>query len=240
MSQGPSEEPAGRRGVSLLGQQHVDDLPVLVDRPVQVSPPAGDLDVGLIDEPPVAGGVPQRAGGVGEQRRESLHPAVHRHVVRPDTALGQQLLDIPVGQPVAEIPADSDRDHLGREPEAGKRGPVDVGTGGSRSTHSPSFLSRGPGRRRRARRTQQTLSGGMPKWASGIGEQRREPLHPPVHSHVVHPDTALGQHLRDVPIGQPIPEVPADRDRDHLRREPEPGKRRALDWGTAWCRSWSA
>jgi hypothetical protein len=34
------EEEAGRRGVALLGQQHVDDLPVLVDRPVQIPPPA--------------------------------------------------------------------------------------------------------------------------------------------------------------------------------------------------------
>src|SRR5215204_2598900 len=59
MGQGPGEEPAGRGGVPLLGQQHVDDLPVLVDRPVQVPPPAGDLDVSLIDEPPVPRGVPE-------------------------------------------------------------------------------------------------------------------------------------------------------------------------------------
>jgi hypothetical protein len=28
-----------------LGQQHVDDLAVLIDRPVQIRPPASDLDV---------------------------------------------------------------------------------------------------------------------------------------------------------------------------------------------------
>jgi hypothetical protein len=44
------EEPAGRGRVPLLGHQHVDDLTVLVDGSVQVPPPAGDLDVGLIDE----------------------------------------------------------------------------------------------------------------------------------------------------------------------------------------------
>jgi hypothetical protein len=38
---------AGERGsgqIPFLGGQHVDDLAELVDRPVQVCPPAGDLD----------------------------------------------------------------------------------------------------------------------------------------------------------------------------------------------------
>ena len=43
VGQRAGEEPAGGGGVPLLGQQHVDDLPVLVDRPVQVPPPAGTL-----------------------------------------------------------------------------------------------------------------------------------------------------------------------------------------------------
>jgi hypothetical protein len=50
-------------------------------------------------------------------------------VVDLDTALGQQLLDVPIGQAVAEVPADRDRDHLRWEPEPDERGPVDVGTG---------------------------------------------------------------------------------------------------------------
>jgi hypothetical protein len=63
------EEPAGSLGVALLGQQYVDDLPVLVDGSVQVPPLAGDLDVGLIDEPSVTGRAPKRAGSVDEQVR---------------------------------------------------------------------------------------------------------------------------------------------------------------------------
>jgi hypothetical protein len=39
-------------------------------------------------------------------------------VIDGDAALGQQFLDVPVGQPVAQVPADRDRDHLPREPEA--------------------------------------------------------------------------------------------------------------------------
>ena len=45
MGQRTGEEQAGGRGVPLIGQQDVDDLPVLVDGPVQAPPPAGDLDV---------------------------------------------------------------------------------------------------------------------------------------------------------------------------------------------------
>jgi hypothetical protein len=39
VSQRLGEEPAGRGGVPLYGQHDVDDLPVLVGRPVQVPPP---------------------------------------------------------------------------------------------------------------------------------------------------------------------------------------------------------
>jgi hypothetical protein len=37
---------------------------VLIDRSVQVPPPAGDLDVGLIDEPPITGRATARTGGI--------------------------------------------------------------------------------------------------------------------------------------------------------------------------------
>jgi IS6 family transposase len=46
---------------------------------------------------------------------------VHRDIVDVDAAVGQQLLDVPVGRAVAEVPADGDRDHLPWEPEPGKR-----------------------------------------------------------------------------------------------------------------------
>ncbi len=40
------ERPRGA-GVSTRADEHVDDLPVLVDRPYGVGPLAGDLDVGV-------------------------------------------------------------------------------------------------------------------------------------------------------------------------------------------------
>jgi hypothetical protein len=47
-------------------------------------------------------------------------------VVDLDTALGEQLLDIAVGQPEAQVPADSDNDDIGRNPN-----PAKAGRGGS-------------------------------------------------------------------------------------------------------------
>jgi hypothetical protein len=48
-------------------------------------------------------------------------------VVDLDTALSEQLLDITVGQPEAQVPADRDDDAIGREPNPAKpeRGGID-------------------------------------------------------------------------------------------------------------------
>ena len=64
--------------------------------------------------------MPARTGGVDEQWREALDPAVDADVVDLDAPLGQQLLDIAVRQAISEIPADRQHDHLGRETKAGK------------------------------------------------------------------------------------------------------------------------
>ena len=54
-----------------------------------------------------------------------------------------------------------------------------------------------------------------------LDELRGEPLHPPVDGDVVNGDAALGQQFLDVPVGQAVAQVPADRERDHLRRVPK-------------------
>jgi len=59
-------------------------------------------------------------GGVGQQRGESLHPAVDRNVVDLDAAFGEEFLDVAVGQAVAQVPADRHDDHLGRKTEPGQ------------------------------------------------------------------------------------------------------------------------
>jgi len=52
------------------------------------------------------------AGGVGQQRREPLHPPVHGDVVDLDTPLGQQLLDVAVGEAEAQVPANCKDDDV--------------------------------------------------------------------------------------------------------------------------------
>jgi hypothetical protein len=116
------EEPPGRPRVTPWGDEDVDDLPELIDRPIDIAPLAGDLHIGLVDVPAVPNGVPARPGGVGQQRGEPLHPPIHADVVDLDAALGEQFLDISVGQAEAEVPPHRQDDHLGWEPEAGERG----------------------------------------------------------------------------------------------------------------------
>jgi hypothetical protein len=62
-----------------------------------------------------------------------------------------------------------------------------------------------------------------------VGQQRCEALHPPEHRDVIDLDPMLGQQLLDVPIRQAEPQIPAHREDNHLRREPEPLERRARD-----------
>ena len=50
-----------------------------------------------------------------------MHPPEDGDVVNLDTALSQEFLHIPVGQVVAQVPADRDDDHLRLETEPGER-----------------------------------------------------------------------------------------------------------------------
>jgi hypothetical protein len=96
-------------------------LAVLVNGSVHVPPDAGDLDVGLIDEPARPDRVTARSRRVDEQWREALHPPEQGDVIDIDAALGKELLEIAIRQPEAQIPANRQHDHLGREPEASER-----------------------------------------------------------------------------------------------------------------------
>jgi hypothetical protein len=99
------------------------DLPELVNGTVDVAPVSADLDVGLIDLPLVSDGVPTGPSSLGQQWREPLDPAVDRDVVDLDTTVGEKFLDVAVGQAEAQVPADRDDDHVGREAEAREGGP---------------------------------------------------------------------------------------------------------------------
>jgi hypothetical protein len=64
----PGEEPPGCGQVPPDGEQDVDDLAVLVNSPVEVGPPAGDLDIRFVGEPPVTRSMPAEPRRLDELR----------------------------------------------------------------------------------------------------------------------------------------------------------------------------
>jgi hypothetical protein len=115
------EEVLRGRRVSACRDVHIDDLAELIDGPIHVPPPAGDGDVGLVDIPAITDGMATRTGRVDQQRREALHPPIDRDVINLDPPLAEQLFDVAVRQPIAQVPTDREDDHLGRESETLKR-----------------------------------------------------------------------------------------------------------------------
>ena len=88
-AQGPGKEPSGRRKIPLRRGQNINDLPILVDRPLHVHPAPGELQVGLVDEPAVPGDMPARPGRVDQLGGEPLHPPVDRDVIHRDATFGK-------------------------------------------------------------------------------------------------------------------------------------------------------
>jgi hypothetical protein len=131
--QGAGEKPAGGRQIPLLEDQDVDDLPVLIDRLVQIDSPPGNLDVGFVHEPAVACGVPAGPCHVDQQWGEPLYPP---DVIHLDAPLSQQLLHVAVRQAVTEVPAHRHREHFGRKAVSGKPD-LDADTWAERPRISP-------------------------------------------------------------------------------------------------------
>jgi hypothetical protein len=85
---------------------------VVVDRPEQVLLSAADLKVRFVHAPLTTD---RRAVGTGcgkEARRKRAHPIVDRAGIHHDAALREPFGDIGVTEPIAQLPADSQGDHL--------------------------------------------------------------------------------------------------------------------------------
>ncbi len=54
VAKGGGEEPCSGSDVTSFRHVHVNDLAVLIECSVHIAPDTGDLDVGLVHEPPVA------------------------------------------------------------------------------------------------------------------------------------------------------------------------------------------
>ena len=114
VDEAPEEAPS-RVLVALLAQHRVDQLPVTVDRPVEVAPAAGDLHVGLVDVP----GPARVAASLGaepfpQQRCEPRFPATNGLVRDLVATLEQQLRDISEAELVAQPPQHGEQHDVGR------------------------------------------------------------------------------------------------------------------------------
>jgi hypothetical protein len=90
------EERASRREIASFRHVHINDLAVLIDRPIYVPPNTSDFDVGLINEPAVTNTVTTRPRGVDDQRCEALHPPLDRDVIDIDPAFCEDFLHIAI------------------------------------------------------------------------------------------------------------------------------------------------
>ena len=68
-------------------------------------------------------------------------------------------------------------------------------------------------------------------WPGGLGEQRGEPLDPPVDGGVVDLDAALGEEFFDVAVRQRQAQAPAHRQHDDVGREAEASEGRPWEGG---------
>ncbi len=108
---GLAEERFGTGCVATLAQQHVDDLTVLINRPVQVPLLALAKQEQLIGKPAPANLT--MASNLGRQQwAEHLRPHQDGPVGDIDAAFGQQLPDLATGQRVREVPAHRRQDDV--------------------------------------------------------------------------------------------------------------------------------
>jgi hypothetical protein len=73
-----SEKSAGGRQIPPRGYQHIDDLPILIDCPVQIPPPPGDLYIHLVSKPTVSRDMPARRA---TSMSSGVNRCTHRYTV---------------------------------------------------------------------------------------------------------------------------------------------------------------
>ena len=83
--------------VALLRQEHIDDLSLLVNGSVDVSPGSVHLYVGLVDKPAATHAVTAGLGHLHQHRRESLNPPEQSHVIDLDASFSHDSLADPSG-----------------------------------------------------------------------------------------------------------------------------------------------
>jgi hypothetical protein len=99
------EESASGGQIPLRGDHDVNDLTELVDRSVQIDPRPLTLTFNRQTHDRL--GVPARSGRINQQWGEPVHLAINRDVIDLDAPFGQQLFDVTVREPIAQVPPHS-------------------------------------------------------------------------------------------------------------------------------------
>src|SRR5664279_1828165 len=105
------------RGIdsTVTAQQRIYRLAVLVDGSVKIVPLGVDRDVRLIDPPRRADESREPVPTLLELRDVPRHPSKYRRVRDLHAALGHHLHEIPIRQPIRDVPAHAQLDDVGVE-----------------------------------------------------------------------------------------------------------------------------
>jgi hypothetical protein len=87
--------------------------------------------------------MPAGPGGLGQQGVNPLHPPIDGDVVDLDPALGEQFLDVAIGQPEAQLPANRQHDHVGWKAEASEGRSCERSSAGAARSHGDSLPAGG-------------------------------------------------------------------------------------------------
>jgi hypothetical protein len=90
------QKPQCGLGVAVLGEQKVDRLAVLIDRPIQLAPLAFDLDVRLVHPPANPHRTLPAMKRFFQQGTVFHDPALDRRMVDRDPTLLHQFFDMPI------------------------------------------------------------------------------------------------------------------------------------------------
>ncbi len=139
-----AEERLRSGNAAIRTEQEVHRLAVLVDSPVEIIPLALNVDIRFVHTP---GGIHRPCEAVPsllEFRHVTDHPPMNRRVRHDDAPLRLHRHQIPVAQPVSDVPAHALFDDLGIEAAAAVNGISDYGPGNFGISWTPELYDNAP------------------------------------------------------------------------------------------------
>jgi hypothetical protein len=96
--------------------ENIQDVAILIDRPLQIMPFAVDVEKDFIEVPFITRSRAPAAELMGIRLPKFSTPRPHRLIGEDDAAFGHQLFNISVAQAEAEVEPDTVADNLCRKP----------------------------------------------------------------------------------------------------------------------------